>query len=289
MRVLRWGAFMALCGAGAFWALTRPAPLPNTAFAPGNPELGAEIFVAGGCSSCHAEQGSEGDDKLVLSGGRGFETPFGTFYAPNISPSKAGIGGWSDAEFVRAMQAGVSPDGEHYYPAFPYVAYANADAQDIVHLKAYIDTLPASDAINQEHELALPFRLRRGLGLWKRLYADKGWVMEPVEDPQLIRGRMLVEGLGHCGECHTPRDGFGGLKRDAWLTGAPNPSGAGRIPGITPSQLAWSEEDIAYYLETGFTPDFDTAGGSMAEVVENTALLSAEDRAAMAAYLKAVQ
>ena len=114
------------------------------------------------------------------------------------------------------------------------------------------------------------------------------YVLHNPENPQIERGRYLVEALGHCGECHTPRGILGQLDKSRWLQGAPNPSGAGQIPGIDPGQLDWIEDDIAYYLETGFTPDFDSAGGKMAEVIENTAKLSAEDRSAIAAYLKTV-
>ena len=158
----------------------------------------------------------------------------------------------------------------------------------MVDLKAYLDTLPASDTVAPEHELSFPFTLRRGLALWKWLNLDADWVLTDAATPQVERGRYLVEAMGHCAECHTPRDVTGGLDRKAWLTGAPNPTGQGRIPGITPGQLDWSESDIAYYLESGFTPDYDSAGGDMAQVVANLARIPAEDRAAIAAYLKAL-
>jgi mono/diheme cytochrome c family protein len=288
MSLLRWGTALALVGAGAFWGLTRPAPLPADPGLSGDAARGAQIFAAGGCASCHAAPGAEGDAKKVLAGGRAFATPFGTFHAPNISPSPAGIGGWSTPQFLRAMQDGVSPEGQHYYPAFPYTSYALADPQDMVDLKVYLDDLPEDDTASLPHELPLPFQIRRGLGLWKQLYAGKGWVMAAPQDAQIARGRYLVEALGHCGECHTPRDMLGGPQRAAWLSGAANPSGPGRIPGIDPASLDWAAADIAYYLESGFTPSFDTAGGHMVEVVENTAQLPAEDRDAIAAYLKAL-
>lgn len=159
---------------------------------------------------------------------------------------------------------------------------------DVVDLWAYMLTLPASETPSQPHEVGFPFNVRRGLGAWKRLYMSDGWVMREVPDAQVERGRYLVEALAHCGECHTPRDGFGGLQREAWLTGAPNPSGEGSIPALTPDKLSWDATSIAYYLETGFTPDYDSAGGHMVAVVENFAKLPAEDRAAVAAYVKAL-
>jgi mono/diheme cytochrome c family protein len=142
-----------------------------------------------------------------------------------------------------------------------------------------------------QHRLGFPFNIRRGVGLWKLLYADDAPIAEIDEgDTQLARGRYLVEALGHCGECHTPRDFAGGPKRDLWLAGAPNPEGRGRIPNITPAGTIadWSQADIAYYLESGFTPEFDSVGGSMVDVQENMAKLPAADRDAIAAYLKAI-
>jgi mono/diheme cytochrome c family protein len=141
------------------------------------------------------------------------------------------------------------------------------------------------------HTLGFPWSIRRGIGAWKRRYLDTE-PMPPVASPTPVeRGRRLVEGAGHCGECHTPRDRFGGLIRARWLAGAPNPDGKGRVPNITPGGddiSAWSAADIAYYLESGFTPDFDTVGGPMVAVQENMAKLTDEDRAAIAAYLKAL-
>ena len=148
-------------------------------------------------------------------------------------------------------------------------------------------TLPADPTPSEANEVGFPFNIRRGLGLWKRLYLDPDPVIGGL-DGAAEEGRYLVEALGHCAECHTPRGALGGLDGSAWLVGGPNPAGEGQIPGLTPSQLDWSESDIAAFLETGLTPEFDSAGGPMAEVVRNTARLTDEDRTAMAAYLKAV-
>jgi len=286
---------LAVTGLGVFWALSAPQRLPADAMAgiEGDPVKGAQVFYAAGCASCHAAPEAEGDDKLILAGGMRFPSPFGTFIAPNISTDEThGIGGWTAQELADAMIHGTSPDGAHYFPAFPYGSYARAAShpeglEDIAHLHAFLQTLPASDTPNAAHEVGFPFNIRRGLGLWKLVFLDEGWVTSvPGDDAQLQRGRYLVEALGHCGECHTPRNTVGAPLNDAWLAGASNPSGEGRIPGI--HDLDWSARDIAYYLETGFTPDFDSAGGHMAAVIENTSQLPEEDRAAIAAYLEAV-
>lgn len=226
----------------------------------------------------------------MLTGGRAFASPFGTFYAPNISSDpEYGIGKWSSLDLANAMIKGVSPDGQHYYPAFPYTSYARVDLADIVDLHAFLKTLPPSSEIAQAHDLPLPFRFRRGLGLWKRLYLND----EPiVPTPSgLARGQYLVEGLGHCAECHTPRTVFGGLKTDRWMAGAPLPKSKGRVPNITPHAdglARWSVGDLVEYFDSGFTPDFDSASGVMVDVIENTSHLSIEDRTAIAAYLKSL-
>lgn len=289
-RVLGILAGLAVLGLAVFWFLTAPKTVPPAAIEglSGDVTRGETVFYAAGCASCHAAPGASGEAKLILAGGQTFPSPFGTFVAPNISPSEAGIGGWSTLDLVNAVRNGVSPDGAHYFPAFPYTSYERADVQDLVDLKAFLDTLPPDATPSQPHQVGFPFNIRRSLGGWKMLYAGKGWQITGNLSPQETRGRYLVEALGHCAECHTPRDPLGGLDRARWLGGAPNPTGQGTIPNITPGKLDWSEGDIAYYLETGFTPSFDSVGGHMAAVVENTARLSPEDRAAIAAYLKLV-
>jgi mono/diheme cytochrome c family protein len=278
-------------GAGVAFFMTRPAPLDD-GFGAGlsaDAEAGALVFAAGGCASCHAAPGAEGDAQKVLSGGLAIASDFGTFHVPNISPDPAqGIGGWSLPEFARAVTQGVSPGGAHYYPAFPYTAYRHMVAQDIVNLHAYLMTLPASDVASKPHEVGFPFNIRRGLGAWKLLYDRADFAVQGDLGAEATRGRYLAEALVHCGECHTPRDALGGLKRDAWFAGAPNPSGKGRIPNITPAALDWSQSDLVAYFTSGLTPDYDSAGGNMAEVVRNLAQLPESDRAAIAAYLEAV-
>ncbi|MDF1608481.1 cytochrome c [Hoeflea sp. YIM 152468] len=288
----------AIAGAAAAYGLTAPTPvaagrLAAIAALEGDAAAGETLFWAGGCASCHAAPGAKDEARLVLAGGVRLKSDFGTFVAPNISPDpQAGIGGWSIEQFANAMLAGVSPDGRHYYPAFPYGSYVRMTDRDIADLFAFLKTLPASDVASLPHEVGFPFNIRRALGGWKWLFfTDEPRVAPAGDEAQLGRGQYLVEGPGHCGECHTPRNPIGGFVTDAWLSGAQNPEGEGVIPNLTPGGKAiagWSAADIAYYLESGFTPDFDSVGGSMVSVQKNMAELTSGDREAIAAYLKAL-
>lgn len=294
--VLKAGGGILLAGLAAFWWLTRPVVVAAGDLPAHEPDPGAGelVFWAGGCASCHATpvdgKRARGEAKLLLGGGLELDTPFGVFRVPNISPHADGIGDWSARDFVNAMQAGVAPNGRHYYPAFPYASYARMTTEDVLDLKAYLDSLPAVPGVVDAHTLAFPWSVRRGVGLWKRRYLDTAPVTGiGADDPVIRRGRYLAEGPGHCGECHTPRDRLGGPDASRWLAGAPNPEGRGRIPNITPAgknTADWSVSDLAYYFESGFTPEFDTVGGSMVAVQENLAKLPAGDREAIAAYLK---
>ena len=285
-------ALVIVLGAGGAWVLSAPAsPLPDSAIAGLTADVarGATVFEVAGCASCHAAPDAAYSLTPVLAGGEAFASDFGTFIAPNISPDPVqGIGAWTDSQIIGAIQHGVTPEGRHLYPAFPYAAYNKAELQDLVDLVAFWRTLPASDSPSQPHQVGFPFSIRRAVGMWKLLFESSAFVVQGDLTPDQMRGRYLVEALGHCAECHTPRNVLGGLSRGQWLSGAPNPSGTGRIPNITPGGLSWSEGEIAEYLKSGFTPDFDTAGGAMAEVVKNTGQLADADRAAIAAYLKIV-
>jgi mono/diheme cytochrome c family protein len=213
--------------------------------------------------------------------------------SPNISSHpQDGIGSWTPEQFANAMLKGVSPEGRHYYPAFPYTSYARMDPADVADLFAFLKTLPAVGGESTGHALSFPFNVRRGLGLWKRLYLDPAPVVALPGDAasELVLGRYLVEGPGHCGECHTPRDAIGGPDRSRWLSGAAAAEGDGVVPNITSGEggIGWSQSEIVDYFETGFTPEFDTVGGPMVAVQKNLARLTSEDRNAIAAYLKAV-
>jgi mono/diheme cytochrome c family protein len=284
--VLALGA-MGAAGGAAFWLLTAPKPFTNAELASfmGDADAGRAVYLAAGCASCHKAPGVDADP-LVLSGGRAFASDFGTFHAPNISMDPLhGIGTWDFPQFANAVMRGISPNGTHYYPAFPYTAYGKADLQDIADLYAYMQTLPADATPDVAHDLGFPFSLRRGVGLWKALFVSDDWVVTGDLTEQEIRGRYLVEALAHCAECHTPRSASGELQVANWMQGAPNPSGRGRIPAIAGPDFKWTAFDISAYLETGFTPQFDVVGGSMADVVQNTRELPKADLDAIAAYI----
>jgi mono/diheme cytochrome c family protein len=288
MRLLLGLLVLGVAGFAVFAGITRPKTSDPADFAQitGDVGRGEQVFWAGGCTSCHAAPGAEGDAKLVLAGGLAFRTAFGTFHAPNISSDPAvGIGAWSVTDLDSAMRHGTSPGGEHYYPAFPYKSYIRATRQDVADLHAFLMTLPASATPSLPHEVGFPFNQRILLGGWKFLFLSDKWVVDGDLTPAETRGRYLVEGLGHCSECHTPRNALGGRDLARWLAGGPNPDGPGTIPNITPGKLTWSADEIADYLATGFTPEYDSAGGTMADVVGNMARLPPEDRAAIAAYL----
>jgi len=277
------------------WWLARPRPLTELDSAPraADAARGELVFYAAGCGSCHAAESQSPEDPPELSGGRVLKTPAGRFLVPNITPDHAtGIGGWSLTDFANALWRGISPAGRHYYPSFPYTSYARMSLQDLADLKAWLDSRPAVRHRVGAHDLAWPFRARWAIGLWKRLYLDPSPIVSVDEsDSAQVRGRYLVEALGHCGECHTPRDRLLAMRRSQWLAGAPSADGEGRVPDITPQAKGladWSPEDITYFLKTGIDPDFDVVGGAMAEVQENLARLSDADRQAIAAYLAVV-
>src|SRR6476659_5922062 len=290
-RMLVAAVLAALVGAGIYGWLTAPSVVAAGALPAYQPNLanGLETFNAGGCSSCHALPNQP--DRQKLGGGLAIPSPFGTFYAPNISPDpNDGIGRWSEADFVTAVMKGTSPNGLHYFPAFPYASYQRAKLEDVRDLFAYLKTLPPLAGKARDHDVPFPFNIRRNVGVWKFLFMDgKPFQRDAAHSPQWNRGAYLVNSFGHCAECHSPRNFLGGIVAAQRFAGGPNPEGEGWVPNITERGLSdWSAKDIGYFLETGQTPDGDTAGGSMARVIRNTSQLSLEDRAAMAEYLKSL-
>lgn len=285
-------AIVAVAAAAFFW-VTEPdrlamASLPDHT---PDPENGKLIFNAGGCASCHAAAGASDDARLVLAGGQALETPFGPIEVPNISPDRAhGIGQWSVADLANALN-GVAPDGSYYVPAFPWPSYRNMKLEDVIDLKAYLDTLPPSDRADGKGGLPFPFSWRRPIGVWQRFILPDSPAAPAGADAVVARGHYLTVALGHCGECHTPRNVLFAPDNARWLAGGPSPDGDGTVPNITPSSEGigdWSASDISYLLSSGFTPDFDSVGGEMTSVVTNWAEVPAEDREAVAAYLKAI-
>ena len=281
----------AIVGFGVYWLITIPAVVPASALPAYTPNLanGQTTFNAGGCSSCHAVPGQP--DRLRLGGGLAIPSPFGTFYAPNISPDPAdGIGRWTEPEFVTAVLKGTSPRDTHYFPAFPYSSYQHAKVEDVRDLFAYLKTLQPVSGKVRDHDVPFPFNIRRNLGGWKFLFLDgKPFVPDPTKSEQWNRGAYIVNGLGHCAECHSPRNLLGGIISSQRFAGGPNPEGEGWVPNITQKGLSdWSDKTIAYFLQTGETPDGDSVGGSMTRVIRNTSQLSDADRMAMAVYLKSL-
>jgi mono/diheme cytochrome c family protein len=296
---MRWLlSLVVLAGAGAlgFWILTEPsvwralrAHGTDVAGTTRDLDNGRELFWAGGCPACHMKPGQ--DDRTLLAGGQPLPSPFGTFFPPNISSDpRDGLGSWSTEDFARAMREGVSPEGRHYYPAFPYTSYQHMTANDLADMLAFIKTLPAAQGRVRDHDLPFPFNLRRGVGLWKLAFLSGEPIRpEPARSEAWNRGHYLVEGPAHCAECHSRRGFAGNVIAATRFGGGPNPEGKGTVPNITPDPTgigSWSASDIADLLKSGFTPDYDAVGGSMAPVVKNTANLTDTDRAAMAEYLK---
>ena len=241
---------------------------------------GKYIFNISGCANCHTTL--NGKNELELGGGRAFDTEYGVFYAPNISTSKLyGIGNWALNDFANAMKRGVNPRNKHYYPIFPYTSYRLITDKDIFDLWTFWQTLPATETRSRQHKLKFPFYFRAGLSVWKFFNFDYDWVRSETRP----RGRYLVEVLGHCAECHTPRGVYGGFIKNRWLQGAFSPDEKVNIPGITSKKLKWTEEQITEYLSTGFTPEFNVVGGKMARVIENTSRLTVRDLEAIARYL----
>jgi len=279
-----------IAGLGVFWLVTIPAVVSAEALPAYSPNVanGQTVFNAGGCASCHAVVG---EPRTMLGGGLAIPSPFGAFYAPNISPHKQnGIGDWTEANFVTAVKKGTSPAGAHYFPSFPYGSYVHATDNDIRDLFAYIKTLPSLSGRPRPHDVNFPFNIRRLVGGWKFLFVDgKPLTSDPKQSATWNRGAYLVNGLGHCAECHSPRNFLGGIVSSQRFAGGPNPEGEGWVPNITQKGLKdWSEKEIAWFLKTGELPSGDTAGGSMVRVIKNTSELNDEDRAAVAAYLKSL-
>jgi len=277
-------------GVAAYGWLTAPPQRwsASAAYTP-NAANGEIIFNAGGCSSCHAVPNQP--DRLKLGGGVAIASPFGTFYAPNISPDPDdGIGRWSEADFVNAVRKGISPDGTHYFPAFPYTSYAHATVPDVRDLFAFLKTLPPVKGKVRDHDVPFPFNIRRNVGIWKLLFFDDRLIVpDQSRPPSWNRGAYLVNSFGHCAECHTPRDFLGGIIASQRFAGGPNPEGEGWVPNITQKGIGdWSKADVDGFLENGVTPDGDSAGGSMVRVIKNTSQLKPADRDAIAEYVKSL-
>lgn len=280
------------CGFGNRWRVF-PA-LVLVLAAPVSTQLWAEqvaddeyIFRLSGCVGCHTREG-----EAVLAGGPGLKTPFGTFYAPNITPDPIhGIGQWSDEDLLRALGRGVSPDGSHYFPVFPYGSYTRMTAADMRAIYRHLARLPASATPRREHDLPWYLGFRFLNWFWKLLFFDEGpYGFDSKRSDSWNRGGYIALALSHCGECHSPRNFLGAIDPSRHLAGNPNGVEDDAVPNITPNKDSgiglWSPSDIVDYLTSGALPDGDYAGGAMAEVIDaGLQHLTAADAAALAHYL----
>ncbi len=290
-KLLILGAAVVLLGFALFWFLTSPATVRAAALGPHTPDLanGKTMFLASSCSACHAVPKQE--DSNRLGGGLGLVSKFGTFYVPNISPhTKDGIGAWTEAQFITAMTKGTSPEGEHYFPVFPYTSYHWMTYDDQRDLFAYLKTLPPVAGKPRDHDVPFPLNIRRMVGIWKLFYLDdEPFKPDPAKSTKWNRGAYLVNGPAHCAECHSPRNSLSAIVSGKRFSGNLIGYAKGGFPNITQAKLKdWPEAAFAEMLKTGITGDGDRVGGPMVDVVQNTSKLSAEDRAAMAAYLKSL-
>lgn len=255
-------------------------------------ERGRYLAYAGGCVTCHTAEvrGAE-----PFAGGRALESPFGIFYSPNITPDReTGIGAWTDDDFVRAFHEGQAPDNRYYFPAFPYTSYTGVSREDLLAIKAWLFSQPGVRKQNREHDLPWYLSSHLAAGVWQFInFTPARFAAELDRSEEWNRGAYLVRHLGHCGECHTPRNWLGATISDRELAGAAAADAAIKSPDITPNPTQgigkWTEDELMFFLEIGMLPDGDFAGSEMAAVIDdNTGLLTAEDRRAIAVYLQSV-
>jgi mono/diheme cytochrome c family protein len=272
----------------ALAALVLAGLTPALLAAEADPKRGEYIARAGGCLGCHTE---EKKDAVPFAGGRTLKTPFGTFYGPNITPHpQAGVGRWSEAHFINAMRHGRRPDGANYFPSFPYPSFTKIADGDLRDLWAYLRSLPQSSQPSREHDLPFYFRWRFLITIWKWLFFTPGpFAALPGASELVNRGAYLVQALGHCGECHTPRNFLGAPRRGRFLAGGRGEDGK-NVPNLTPAGLGlWSDDNLREFFRTGITPDDDTVSEAMDEVIRNsTSRLTPADIAAMIAYLRSL-
>ena len=272
-------------------SLSAAAPALAQVPDPAAVKRGQYVFNAAGCLGCHTDEKNKGPR---LAGGRPIKTPFGTFYGPNITPDPVhGIGRWTEAQFLRALREGVRADGAHLFPSFPYTSFTGMSEADAKDLWAYLRTMPAVAQPNRPHDVGFPFSVRLLMAGWKWLFfAPRRFAPDPAKPAEVNRGAYLATALGHCQECHSPRNAFGGIADGLAFAGSVL-AGGGVAPNLTPDADTglgkWSAADIAEFLKSGMLPDGDFAGGEMTEVIANTTgKLGDADRQALVAYLKSL-
>ena len=271
-------------------------PLPAAETLQSTPALvarGEYLARVGNCMACHTTQGG-----AAFAGGRGIETPFGVVHSSNLTPDEAqGIGSWTSAEFWRAMHHGRSKDGRLLYPAFPYPNYTQVTRADSDAIFAYLRSVPAAAEANRAHALRFPYNTQAALGVWRALFFAPGTASAtadstPTPTAEYDRGAYLVNGLGHCTACHTPRNALGATTDAKAFTGGLIPVQNWYAPALNAAAEAgvkeWPAEDVVALLKTGIAPHGSVLG-PMAEVVfRSTQYLTDADARAMAAYLQAL-
>ena len=289
MRLLGWIVLVVvMIGAGAGLYLLAPVSGPARDLTLlGDVTRGEYLIRLGGCVTCHTDPKNK---KAQLAGGAGLATPFGTFYPPNITPSQsAGIGGWTLAQFAKAMSDGEGPEG-HLYPAFPYDSYTLMSDQEIADLYAALMARPPNDAPAKAHEVGFPFNIRPAMAAWKRLYfRPQRFVANASQSEVWNRGKYIVFGPGHCVTCHSPRNPLGGLEVGRELAGNPGGGPGGKAPSILKADLEkhdYTEDALARVLTENLTPGFDSLIGAMVEVIaDETSHWTEADKRAVATYL----
>jgi mono/diheme cytochrome c family protein len=285
------GVLVALLAGGvvaAFAVIWRPTiaaidPPGPQSFDANLVKRGRELAALGNCNDCHTVRGAKN-----FAGGVPVPTPFGTIYSSNITPdAESGIGRWSEQAFQRAMHSGVDRAGRHLYPTFPYDHFTNVSDEDIRALYAFLMTREPVHAIAPENRLSFPFNQRVIVAGWKLLFLRRDpRRVDPARSAEWNRGAYLVEGLAHCGACHTPRNALGAERLNAVFAGGDVDNWkAFAINAQSPSPVPWDENALYAYLRDGSHPDHGTARGPMAEVVRNLAAVSASDVRAIAAYM----
>lgn len=264
---------------------------PIPAGARKDPVRGEQIFLLGGCASCHTDNK---ENAAFLAGGLRLKTDFGVFVVPNITPDpETGIGKWTDIDFMRAMTQGLSPTGKHYYPSFPYTSYAHMNVQDVLDLKAYLETVKPVKNRTPAHDLNFPYSIRYGVGFWKLVFFDNArFKPTPGKPDSWNRGAYLATGPAHCIECHSPRNFAGAIEKDRAFSGTKKSPEGGKVPNITPHPDTglgkWSENDMLEFLKSGMTPSGDVTGAAMGEVIKNTSKWAEADRKAVVEYLRSL-
>jgi mono/diheme cytochrome c family protein len=291
MRIWQWLFLVVVVigvGAAAFFLRPVNGPVRDLTLV-GDATRGAYLIRLGDCVTCHTVKGG-----VELAGGPALASPFGTFYGPNITSDKQhGIGGWTLAQFSKALSDGEGPDG-NLYPAFPYQHYTLMSDQEVADLYAALMATTPDPTPSKPHEVGFPFNVRLALSGWKNLFFEPArYQADTSHSDKWNRGRYLVEGPGHCVMCHSPRNLLGAIDAGTELTGNPGGGVGGKAPPITTAQLTkegYDAASVASVLKDGFTPDFDVLGGPMGEVIaDGTSQWTDADREAVASYLMGVE